>query len=122
MDLAGVHNSTEGSANGAARATRLSIIVPCFNEEPVIRETNCRLLATAEQSGMDFELLYVDDGSADGTADTVIMQGVEDQTTRKPSVVRKAAVTFNRLRGDALSRGQSRDLIRKIAEELWKTT
>jgi DNA-binding XRE family transcriptional regulator len=60
--------------------------------------------------------------SADGTADTVIMQGVEDQTTRKPSVVRKAAVTFNRLRGDALSRGQSRDLIRKIAEELWKTT
>jgi Domain of unknown function (DUF5753) len=59
--------------------------------------------------------------SADGTADTVIMVGVEDQATRKPSVVRKAAVTFNRLRGEALSRGQSRDLIRKIAEELWKT-
>jgi len=60
--------------------------------------------------------------SADGTADTVVMVGVEDQTTRKPSVVRKAATAFNRLRGEALSRGQSRDLIRKVAEERWKTT
>ena len=59
--------------------------------------------------------------SADSSADTVIMVGVEDQTTRKPSIVRKAAVTFNRLRGDALPRGQSRDLIRKIAKEIWKT-
>jgi hypothetical protein len=55
-------------------------------------------------------------------ADTVIVVGVEDQTTRKPSVIRKAAATFNRLRGEALPRGQSRDLIRKIAEEQWKTS
>jgi polyisoprenyl-phosphate glycosyltransferase len=69
MDSAGVHNSTGEAPISAARAGRLSIIVPCFNEELVIRETNRRLLATAEQSSMDFEILYVDDGSVDGTAE-----------------------------------------------------
>jgi dolichol-phosphate mannosyltransferase len=69
MDPFGVHNSTEAAPIRAARAGRLSIIVPCFNEELVLRETNRRLLATAAQSGMDFEILYVDDGSVDGTAD-----------------------------------------------------
>jgi dolichol-phosphate mannosyltransferase len=69
MDSTDVVNSTEAARGSAARARQLSIIVPCFNEELVIRETNRRLLATAGQSGMDFELLYVDDGSVDGTAD-----------------------------------------------------
>ena len=65
MNSVGVHNSPEVAASTA----QLSIIVPCFNEEQVILETNRRLLATAEQSGIDFEILYVDDGSVDGTAD-----------------------------------------------------
>jgi polyisoprenyl-phosphate glycosyltransferase len=43
--------------------------VPCFNEEQVVRETTRRLLATAEESGMNVEIVYVDDGSVDGTAD-----------------------------------------------------
>jgi dolichol-phosphate mannosyltransferase len=60
------------------RGGRLSIIVPCFNEELVLRETNRRLLATAEQSGMDFELLYVDDGSADSTAEILRQLHAED--------------------------------------------
>jgi dolichol-phosphate mannosyltransferase len=69
MDPAGVHKSTEASPTDAARAGLLSIIVPCFNEEQVVGETNRRLLAMAGQSGMDFEILYVDDGSVDGTAE-----------------------------------------------------
>jgi hypothetical protein len=48
------------------------------------------------------------------------MEGVEDQTTEKRSLVRKAAVTFDHVRGDALSRGQSRELIMRLADELWK--
>lgn len=46
----------------------LSIVVPCYNEELVIRETHGRLLATLEsylEGG--FELVYIDDGSRDGT-------------------------------------------------------
>lgn len=53
---------------GIRNLTILSVIVPCFNEEPVIHETNRRLVATL--SGIPdagFELLYVDDGSRDGT-------------------------------------------------------
>ncbi len=68
MSFAAVHNSTEAGIN-ATRARRLSIIVPCYNEEQVICETGRRLLLTAEQSSMDFEIIYVDDGSVDGTAE-----------------------------------------------------
>jgi transcriptional regulator with XRE-family HTH domain len=62
-----------------------------------------------------------DIASADGTPDTLRMDGVEDQTTENRSLVRKHAVAFNRVRGDALSRDASRDLILKVAEQ-WKTT
>ena len=46
----------------------LSIIVPCFNEEQVIREAHRRLTATLETiPESNFELIYVDDGSDDGS-------------------------------------------------------
>ena len=57
----------------------------------------------------------------DGTPDVVHMDAVEGQTSERRALVRKAAVAFDRLRGDALSRGQSRDLILRLADELWKT-
>jgi transcriptional regulator with XRE-family HTH domain len=59
--------------------------------------------------------------SGDGTApDVLYMDGVQGQTSDKRSLVRQAAVAFERVRGDALSRGQSRDLILRLADELWK--
>jgi len=48
----------------------VSVIVPCYNEEQVIVETNRELVATlAAIPGIDFEIIYVDDGSRDATAD-----------------------------------------------------
>jgi dolichol-phosphate mannosyltransferase len=48
----------------------VSVIVPCYNEEQVIVETNRELVATlAASQGIDFEIIYVDDGSRDATAD-----------------------------------------------------
>lgn len=58
--------------------------------------------------------------SGDGTPDVVHMDAVEGQTTERRALVRKAAVAFDRVRGDALSRGQSRDMIFRLADELWK--
>jgi transcriptional regulator with XRE-family HTH domain len=58
--------------------------------------------------------------SGDGTPDVVHMDAVEGQTTERRTLVHKAAVAFERVRGDALSRGQSRDLILRLADELWK--
>ena len=46
----------------------LSVVVPCFNEEAVIRETHRHLVASLENvPHLDFELIYVDDGSRDAT-------------------------------------------------------
>lgn len=59
--------------------------------------------------------------AADGMPETLQMVGIEDQTTEKRSLVRKAAVAFDRVRGDALPRDASRDLILKVADEKWKT-
>lgn len=62
-----------------------------------------------------------DIAAGDGMPETVREDGLEDQTTEKRSVVRKAAVTFDRVRGDALPRDASRELILKVAEEEWKS-
>lgn len=61
-----------------------------------------------------------DIAAADGMAETLRMESVEDQTMEKRSLVRKAAAAFDRVRGDALPRDASRDLILKVAEERWK--
>jgi Domain of unknown function (DUF5753) len=61
-----------------------------------------------------------DIAAADGMPDTLRMEGVEDQTMEKRSLVRKATVAFDRVRGDALPRDASRDLILKVADEQWK--
>ncbi len=61
-----------------------------------------------------------DIASVDDMPGTLRMEGIEDQTTDKRSLVRKAAVTFDRVRADALPRSASRDLINRLAEELWK--
>jgi dolichol-phosphate mannosyltransferase len=54
--------------HGNRNLTLLSVIVPCFNEEPVVREAHRSLLETLETNPEGgFELIYVDDGSRDGT-------------------------------------------------------
>jgi polyisoprenyl-phosphate glycosyltransferase len=47
----------------------LSVVIPCMNEEEVLQETNRRLVAVLEGISLNFEILYVDDGSTDSTAD-----------------------------------------------------
>lgn len=45
----------------------ITIIVPCFNEQAVLPETCRRLIASLEQIGRPFEIIFVDDGSKDET-------------------------------------------------------
>ncbi len=53
------------------QATKLlSVVVPCYNEDAVIAETHRRLSSVLTAlSGLDYEIVYVDDGSADRTAE-----------------------------------------------------
>jgi len=45
----------------------LSIVIPCHNEEDVVAATHARLCRVLPETGMDFEIIYVDDGSRDAT-------------------------------------------------------
>ena len=58
-------------------------------------------------------------GSLDSEPDLLLFEAIEDQTLRDTDVVRKAAVAFDLVRGDALPRSASQDLILKVAEERW---
>jgi len=59
--------------------------------------------------------------SGDGGPDVLHMDGTpEGTTTESRSLVRKAAVAFERIRGYALPCAQSRDLIMEVANEQWK--
>jgi dolichol-phosphate mannosyltransferase len=46
---------------------KLSVVVPCYNEEAVLDQLFRRLDAAAAGWGMDYEIICVDDGSADAT-------------------------------------------------------
>jgi polyisoprenyl-phosphate glycosyltransferase len=49
------------------RATSLSIVAPCFNEQEVLPEFLRRVRAVVENLGMAIEIVLVDDGSRDAT-------------------------------------------------------
>jgi glycosyltransferase involved in cell wall biosynthesis len=66
----------------------LSVVIPCMNEEEVLRQTNKRLTAELEQAPVNFELIYVDDGSTDST----------------PSILRELQSKDHRIRAIRLSR------------------
>lgn len=60
----------------------ISIVVPCLNEEEVLRETNRRLVAVLEQLPQKFEILYVDDGSTDRTPEILHELQADDERIR----------------------------------------
>lgn len=45
----------------------LSVVIPCHDEQDVIDATHARLSEVLQTTGMDHEVIYVDDGSRDGT-------------------------------------------------------
>ncbi len=49
------------------RTIGISVVVPCFNEEEVILACHQRLTAVLRSTGLSYEILYIDDGSNDGT-------------------------------------------------------
>ena len=54
------------SSRRAARGL-LSVVIPCHNEQDVIETAHSRLVEVLPTTGMDFEIIYVDDGSRDAT-------------------------------------------------------
>jgi glycosyltransferase involved in cell wall biosynthesis len=68
---------------------RLSVVVPCYNEEAVIELFDARVRAALSGLDVDYELCYVDDGSSDATLDRLRgLAQVHDGNTRYVSFSR----------------------------------
>jgi glycosyltransferase involved in cell wall biosynthesis len=64
-------------------AFRLSVVVPCFNEQDVIATTHARLAAALRAiPGADPEIIYVDDGSRDRTLELLRGIAASDASVR----------------------------------------
>jgi glycosyltransferase involved in cell wall biosynthesis len=48
-------------------STSVSIVIPCFNEEGNLREAHRRVTDAVGRAGIQYEIVYVDDGSRDLT-------------------------------------------------------
>jgi polyisoprenyl-phosphate glycosyltransferase len=57
---------------------RLSVIVPCFNEEQTVEPLSVALTAVLADIVSDFEVIFVDDGSRDGTLAALRRIGMRD--------------------------------------------
>ena len=68
--------------------TIISIVVPCYNEEEVIIETNKRLTSElnklADKRNLKYEIIYVNDGSKDNTLK--ILHQLEKENLEKNSI------------------------------------
>jgi polyisoprenyl-phosphate glycosyltransferase len=65
-----------------ARAPHLSIVAPVFNEKESVGELYRRVKATLDSAKTPWELLLVDDGSSDGSAEAILDLAGRDPRVR----------------------------------------
>lgn len=84
----------------------LSVIIPCYNEELVIQEIYNRLSEVMKKTEIDYELIFVNDGSRDRTFSILLQLSQQDQFVKIISFSRnfghQCAVTagLNNCNGD----------------------
>jgi len=86
----------------------ISIIVPVFNEEESVDLFCDTLIPLLERGRLRFEIVFVNDGSRDGTFERLLLRGTDDARLRVVNLSRnfgkEAAMTagIDQARGDAL--------------------
>ena len=91
-----------------APAPVLSVVVPIFNEAGTLDELHRRLTAVLFLLGLPSEIIYVDDGSSDGTSDVLAMLAARYSYVRTIPLARNygqtAALTagFDAAAGDVI--------------------
>src|SRR5690242_20874862 len=107
----GTTGTTEaGTAAGldGAQETRVgvSVVVPVYNEEQSLRPLYHALTAALERLGQSYEIVFVDDGSRDGSFSTLTALHEQDQHVRVIRFRRNFGKTpalvagFSHVRGD----------------------
>ncbi|MDR2559247.1 MAG: glycosyltransferase family 2 protein [Oscillospiraceae bacterium] len=66
----------------------LSIIIPAYNEEENIRKTAGVLSSILTAEKLDYELIFVDDGSTDGTWREILMLSAEEDSAAAGSPIK----------------------------------
>lgn len=62
---------------------KISIAVPCYNEEPALEPFFSAVTGVAEQMrGVEFEFLFIDDGSRDGTLEKILALSRRDSRVK----------------------------------------
>jgi polyisoprenyl-phosphate glycosyltransferase len=76
------------STDPTSSEIELSVVVPVYNESACIEPLCDRLAAVLERVARSWEIVFVDDGSADGTLDAIRARNARD--------ARVAAISFSR--------------------------
>jgi len=85
----------------------VSVVIPCFNEEGNLQETHRRVTEAVSQAGIQYEVLYVDDGSHDRTPDLLRQLQAEDDHVRVVSLSRNFGHQFAVTAGLAHATGRA---------------
>ncbi|WP_017613539.1 glycosyltransferase family 2 protein [Nocardiopsis salina] len=65
--MTATHEPSRPAPGGQENDPRVTIVLPCYNEEQHVVDEVKRICAAMDQSGWTYELLAVDDASTDGT-------------------------------------------------------
>lgn len=84
----------------------LSIVIPVYNERDNLAELHARLTAEAEKLNRDFELILVDDGSKDGSAEILDALAAKDSRVVAIHLARNCGQTAALMAGIDQSRGE----------------
>lgn len=100
---------------------KLSILVPCFNEEAVIEEFYKELLKTKELEKIKYEVIFIDDGSKDDTYKILEKISKKDKNVKVISFSRNFGKEAAMLAGMELSSGEVITIIDADLQQLPST-
>jgi 2-polyprenyl-3-methyl-5-hydroxy-6-metoxy-1,4-benzoquinol methylase len=92
--------ATVTSSSPSAGGLKLSVIIPVYNERFLVRELIGRVLAVAVPEIRELELVVVDDGSTDGSLETL-----RQLAAQHPDRIRLLEQGTNQGKGAAIRRG-----------------
>lgn len=91
----------------SSKELKLSIVIPIYNEEPIIGELLDRVLKTAESITADYEVILVNDGSRDGSLEAIMAASGKNQRIKYISFSRNFGHQVSITAGMDFARGEA---------------